>query len=232
VRCSAGFVASWLVGQTMRLGPIELPGLLNHVARDLPGRRGDDLVLPGLPRVPAGGAGRKTATTRDPATSSSTSRAMSTRRSARRSAGCSTSPSRLGRAVRDGEKRSTSICGRTGRRRQPVLPRSQRDQPRAVPRGAGAVQRRVPAPLNPHGRPAPVRKGRVPVPTLRQGSSRSSVSVRNSEGEMWNGGRSRSMQRRMLAPAALPSQESPVFCYALPTLTEEASRGGQASSYL
>jgi hypothetical protein len=36
----------------MRLGPIELPGLLNHVARDLPGRRGDDLVLPGLPGFP------------------------------------------------------------------------------------------------------------------------------------------------------------------------------------
>ena len=110
--------------------------------------------------------------------------------------------------------------------------RSQRDQPRAVPRGAGAVQRRVPAPLNPHGRPPQFGKGEYQVPTLRQGSSRSSVSVRNSEGEMWNGGRSRSMQRRMLAPAALPSQESPVFCYALPTLTEEASRGGQASSCL
>jgi hypothetical protein len=32
-----------------------------------------------------------------------------------------------------------------------------------------AVQRRVPAPLNPHGRPAPVRKGRVPGANLTAG---------------------------------------------------------------
>ena len=142
MRCSAGFVASWLVGQTMRLGPIELPGLLKHVAlicRDVEATIWFYQDFLGFPLV-------ELVENRDNPGSSHVFFDLGNRTLlgffdlpghehppfSETIRGGSTSPSRLGRAVRDGEKRSTSICGRTGRRRQPVLPRSQRDQPRAV----------------------------------------------------------------------------------------------------
>jgi catechol 2,3-dioxygenase-like lactoylglutathione lyase family enzyme len=69
----------------------------------------------------------------------------------------------MARPVRPG--RPGVPWGRIGGRRQPVLPRPQRRRPGAVPRGAGPLQRRVPAPLTPWGHAAQFRR-RVPGASL------------------------------------------------------------------